>query len=104
MSTEARTLFGGALPVIDLDRFGEGAPPPPPPPPEAVAYILYTSGSTGTPKGVFQDHRGVLQNVLEWVNTGHVGPHDRMAQFYSPASIAGLGKFMISLLSGASAA
>ena len=88
--------------MIDLDTLGEAAPPPPPPPPEAVAYILYTSGSTGTPKGVFQDHRGVLQNVLEWVNTGHVGPHDRMAQFYSPASIAGLGKFMISLLSGAS--
>ncbi len=98
---EARALFGGELPVIDLDALTE-APPPPPPDPEAVAFILYTSGSTGRPKGVFQNHRGVLHNVAEWVNTGHIGPHDRMAQFYSPASIAGLGKLTISLLTGAS--
>ena len=98
---EARALLGGELPVIDLDALTE-APPPPPPHPEAVAFILYTSGSTGRPKGVFQNHRGVLHNVAEWVNTGHIGPHDRMAQFYSPASIAGLGKLTISLLTGAS--
>ena len=97
---EARALFG-ELPVIDLEALTD-APPPPPPAPEAVAFILYTSGSTGTPKGVFQNHRGVLHNVAEWVNTGHIGPHDRMAQFYSPASIAGLGKLTISLLTGAS--
>ena len=100
-AAEARALFGGALPVIDLDALTD-APPAPPPPPEAVAYILYTSGSTGAPKGVFQNHRGVLHNVGEWVNSGHIGPDDRMAQFYSPASIAGLGKMMISLLAGAS--
>lgn len=100
-AAEARALFGGELPVIDLDAL-PGAPAPYLPGPDDVAYVLYTSGSTGRPKGVFQCHRGVLHNVLEWVNTGHVGPGDRMALFYSPASIAGLGKLLITLLTGAS--
>ena len=100
-AAEARILFGGALPVIDLDTLGE-APAPPPPGPEAVAIILYTSGSTGTPKGVYQNHRGLLENVREWVSTGHLGSDDRLAMFYSPASIAGICQLLMNLLVGSS--
>ena len=100
-AAEARILFGGELPVIDLDDLS-AAPSPPPPAPEAVAFILYTSGSTGTPKGVYQDHRRLLENVREWVNTGHLGPDDRLALFYSPASIAGLCQLLMNLLVGSS--
>ncbi len=100
-AADARNLFGGELPVIDLDDLPV-APPPPPPAPEAVAYILYTSGSTGTPKGVYQNHRRLLENVAEWVNTGHLGPDDRLALFYSPASIAGLCQLHMNLLVGSS--
>ncbi len=100
-AAEARTLFGGELPVIDLDDLPD-APPPAPPGADAVAYILYTSGSTGAPKGVYQDHRGTIRNVAEWVNTSHLGPGDRTALFYSPASIAGLCKLLINLLAGSS--
>ena len=99
-AAEARMLFGGELPVIDLDDLPAAASPPPPP--EAVAFILYTSGSTGTPKGVYQNHRRLLENVAEWVNTGHIGPHDRLALFYSPASIAGLCQLLMNLLVGSS--
>ena len=98
---QARRLFGGVLPIIDLDACGPGEHRYRPSA-DDVAYILYTSGSTGIPKGVYQNHRGVVHNVLEWVNTGHIGPEDRMALFYSPASIAGLGKLLITLLAGAS--
>ncbi len=102
LADQARSLFGD-LPIIDLDGLEAApSPPPPRPGPDEVAYILYTSGSTGVPKGVFQSHRGVIHNVLEWVNTGHIGPDDRMALFYSPASIAGLGTLLITLLVGAS--
>ena len=100
-AAEARALFGGELPVIDLDDL-PAAPPPPPPAPDAVACILYTSGSTGTPKGVYQDHRGVLLSIAEWVNTLHLGSGDRMALFYSPASIAGFFQLLMNLLSGSS--
>jgi amino acid adenylation domain-containing protein len=100
---QARSTLGEAVAVIDADALQAPAlEPPNGPGPDDIACILYTSGSTGTPKGVFQNHRGVVHNVLEWVNTAHIGPEDSMSLFYSPASIAGLGKMLIMLLTGGS--
>ncbi|UIJ38378.1 amino acid adenylation domain-containing protein [Desulfobaculum bizertense] len=36
--------------------------------PSDLAYIIFTSGSTGKPKGVMQDHRSVVNTVLD-INT-----------------------------------
>ena len=103
LADQARHLFGGGPSVVDLDAVGHvSMPPPPRPGADDVAYILYTSGSTGVPKGVFQTHRGLIHSTREWVNTGRIGADDRMATFYSPASIAGLGKLLISVLTGGS--
>ena len=102
-AAQARELFQGSLPVIDLDRLEPGSGPKRPRAgPDDLACILYTSGSSGAPKGVVQNHRGAIHNVLERVNTAHIGPDDRLALFYSPAVIAGLGMMLIALLSGAS--
>jgi fengycin family lipopeptide synthetase E len=68
---------------------------------EAPACIIYTSGSTGAPKGVVQSHRGVLHDVLQSVNTSHIGVTDTVAVFYSPAVIAGFRTLLSGLLSGA---
>jgi amino acid adenylation domain-containing protein len=69
--------------------------------PNAPACIIYTSGSTGAPKGVVQNHRGVLHDVLQSVNTSHIGVTDTIAVFYSPAVIAGFRTLLSGLLSGA---
>jgi amino acid adenylation domain-containing protein len=68
--------------------------------PDAPACIIYTSGSTGAPKGVVQSHRGVLHDVLQSVNTSHIGVKDTIAVFYSPAVIAGFRTLLSGLLSG----
>jgi amino acid adenylation domain-containing protein len=69
--------------------------------PDAPACIIYTSGSTGAPKGVVQSHRGVLHDVLQSVNTSHIGVTDTVAVFYSAAVIAGFRTLLSGLLSGA---
>lgn len=33
--------------------------------PHSLAYVIFTSGSTGTPKGVMQDHRSVVNTILD---------------------------------------
>ena len=50
-----------------------------------LAYILYTSGSTGRPKGVVQDQRGLLHDVMQYVNSVHLDAGDRLTQLYSPS-------------------
>jgi len=66
-----------------------------------VAYIIYTSGSTGEPKGVFQDHAGVLHDVMQYANAIHFGPDDRSTQLYSPSVSGAIRDIYGTLLTGA---
>jgi amino acid adenylation domain-containing protein len=102
LASQARALFPSSV-VIDIDSLGEpeaGATEVPPKP-DDVAHIIYTSGSTGSPKGVFQNHRGVLHDIMQAVNTDQVTCEDQFALFYAPTVIAGLRTMLTALLSGA---
>jgi amino acid adenylation domain-containing protein len=46
--------------------------------PEHPAYLIYTSGSTGAPKGVMVDHRGRVNNFLDFDRRFAVGRGDRL--------------------------
>jgi amino acid adenylation domain-containing protein len=95
--------LASASSILNVDEQGGAAMDmqQPTTPPDAPACIIYTSGSTGAPKGVVQSHRGVLHDVLQSVNTSHLGVADTIAVFYSPAVIAGFRTLLSGLLSGA---
>jgi acyl-coenzyme A synthetase/AMP-(fatty) acid ligase/acyl carrier protein len=98
----AAALLPG-LPLVDLDRLGAaGADRPARPGPGDLAWITYTSGSTGQPKGVFQDHRGLLRDVAESIETLGLGPHDNTAMFNAPSLLQGTRIALGGLLAGAS--
>jgi len=103
LAGKARTMFPKGLRVIDLDdtRVCDPYPPLIPPGPDDVACVIYTSGSTGTPKGVYQNHRGLLHDVMESVRSTDITCEDRMALFYPPSVIAGLLTMFTGLASGA---
>src|SRR5262249_62405960 len=76
LANQVRMLFPPTVPVIDLDQL-ERAPSGDPRPviaPGDIAYVVYTSGSTGTPKGVYQNHRGLMHDVLQFTNALLRGP------------------------------
>jgi amino acid adenylation domain-containing protein len=104
---KVRTLFPAGLAVIDLDRIGaadlpaSAAPRAMWPQPDDIACVLYTSGSTGTPKGVFQNHRGLLHDVMGYLRSTDMSCEDRTALFYPPSVIAGLLTMFTGLMSGA---
>jgi amino acid adenylation domain-containing protein len=103
LASQARALFPSNVLVIDIESIGEpeAGPAAAPPGPDDVAHIIYTSGSTGSPKGVFQNHRGVLHDIMQAVNTDQVTCEDQFALFYAPTVIAGLRTMLTALLSGA---
>jgi len=45
---------------------------------EDLAYVIYTSGSTGKPKGVVLDHRGRVNNFLDFNRRFAVGTGDAL--------------------------
>jgi amino acid adenylation domain-containing protein len=70
--------------------------------PAGIASIIFTSGSTGKPKGVAVSHRAVLHDVLQYTNTFHITPDDRVSMLYLAATSAGTRDIFGSLLNGAS--
>jgi amino acid adenylation domain-containing protein len=45
---------------------------------EDLSYVIYTSGSTGAPKGVVLNHRGRVNNFLDFNRRFSVGPGDAL--------------------------
>ncbi len=78
----ADALPDGAAERLCLDEeIGAGRPETPPESgvgPEHLAYVIYTSGSTGAPKGVQLDHRGRVNNFLDFDRRFAVGPGDAL--------------------------
>ncbi len=107
LADKVRALFPAGLAVIDLDGIAAAdlpasvMPPAMQPRPDDIACVLYTSGSTGAPKGVFQNHRGLLHDVMESVRSTDMSCQDRTAMFYPPSVIAGLLTMFTGLMSGA---
>ncbi len=74
-ATDARLVF--------VDDPATAADQPATPPDAGVrstnlAYVIYTSGSTGAPKGVVLNHRGRVNNFLDFNRRFHVGPGDAL--------------------------
>ncbi|MES2353269.1 MAG: AMP-binding protein [Pseudomonadota bacterium] len=69
--------------------------------PDDIAYIIYTSGSTGTPKGVFQNQRGLLHDVMQYINSIHLSERDRCTLLYSPSVNGAIRDIYGTLLTGA---
>jgi acyl-coenzyme A synthetase/AMP-(fatty) acid ligase/acyl carrier protein len=89
------------LPLINVDEIDADTPAANPGlslHPERMVAIDYTSGSTGKPKGIVRTHGGVLHDVMNYTNTFHICPHDRLVIFR-----AGTIEHFYALLNGAAA-
>jgi amino acid adenylation domain-containing protein len=103
----AAALAAPGVGVVSIDALPAGTDDPslrphPLAEPGDVASILYTSGSTGEPKGVYQDHRGLLHDVMQYANAAHIGPNDRLTLLYSPGTAGAVRDIWGALLTGAS--
>jgi non-ribosomal peptide synthetase component F len=104
LAVSARDAFPNDVPIIDLERLNKSpnSKPPSRPGPDDIAYIIYTSGSTGIPKGVYQNHRGLLHDIMQYTNTMHLNSDDRLSLVYSPNVMASVRDIHGALLNGAS--
>ena len=101
LAYEARGLFPD-LPILDIRKTRSPRAEAERSKADDLAYIIYTSGSTGKPKGVYQNHRGLLHDIMECTNTQHISCEDRLALFGAPTNISGLRVTLSALLNGAS--
>ena len=69
--------------------------------PDAPAQIVYSSGSTGQPKGIFFNHRRILHGLITDINTAHICPDDRIAEFRKLSFSAAMRVLFKALLTGA---
>lgn len=79
----------GAGPVIVTAAAGPSGPPRPltvrGADPHHLAYVMYTSGSTGRPKRIALAHRGVVNNLLDFVAIAGVAPGQALIAMTSPS-------------------
>jgi amino acid adenylation domain-containing protein len=92
--------------IIDLDQIAKEPAPKLGSPScsgsDDIACITYTSGSTGEPKGVYQNHRGLLHDIMISTEALGLGPDDRLAMFNAPNLQHGTRICFGALLNGAS--
>ena len=100
LAQKARRLFPD-LPVLDIETTDAPRKKTDRSKADDLAYIIYTSGSTGTPKGVYQNHRGLLRDIMHCTETQEISCEDRLALFNSPTNISGLRVTLSALLNGA---
>jgi len=100
----AQKCFTNASRFINIDKIDSNLSPDNPNPsisPDGLAWIIYTSGSTGKPKGVMQTHRNVLHDIMQYTNTLHICPEDRMTLLYSYSVYGAVRGIFGALLNGA---
>jgi amino acid adenylation domain-containing protein len=104
LAANSDTLFPRDTATIDIDRLGEDCPRPRARRPKADdhACIIYTSGSTGAPKGVYQNHRGVLHDVLQTTQVANLSCDDRLVLFNPPSLKLSVRVSLAALLTGGS--
>jgi amino acid adenylation domain-containing protein len=82
----ARSVAGGARPVLVIDDEPlepPARPRPSPAGPDSMLFVLYTSGSQGRPKGVRQTHRNLLFYADSYATTLGIRPGDRLSLLYT---------------------
>ena len=89
------------LPLIVIDAPNADMAAPSPASPDSIAYVLYTSGSSGQPKGVYQNQRGLLHDVMQYINSIHLNATDRITMLYSPSVNGAIRDIFGGLLVGA---